>query len=442
MRNRHVYGKRTIAQQTLADQIFGGNSSSPLKQQQQIHAQGLLDSPSRNTRGAIARQQREFESTLIAPEDSFKCSFDEIAGGLENLTLTSAESSILVEGDAELKTPRLTPVKSAVLRSRDVNSASTRPPRRKGRKQTAAAPALESCSSATVEQESLIIVNVEPHTLNTPAAKPIISTSGGDLGSSSTKRRRRRRSRTKAVPPQQQGSSDVFSEYAGPLLSLCGDPGGRRGVGNFQEWSNSLAKYLDVTKIAEASYGEVYRLSLKSTHSKITAADESVLKIIALKPPPSVAKTSPRDAAKQAAMSEVPDVANEVRVLRHMSPVPGFTNFRDVRVVQGRLPTQFVAAWKRYNKDVKKSLFLDPSLKASYNEQQLWAVVEMQDAGTDVETLVERGRQVGIFAAWDIFWGVAGAVAKGEEWAEFEVSTMPMLVLAGSLDELTWSLAS
>ncbi len=58
----------------------------------------------------------------------------------------------------------------------------------------------------------------------------------------------------------------------------------------------------------------------------------------------------------------------------------------------------------------------------------------MQDAGTDLESVVmggmDGGREVGrregcgdgIWSVWDVFWGVAIALGKGEEEARFEVS--------------------
>jgi len=138
-------------------------------------------------------------------------------------------------------------------------------------------------------------------------------------------------------------------------------------------------------------------------------------------------------------MNAVEHVASEVRLLKRMSPVPGFTNFRDVKVVQGRLPKQFCAAWRYYHQNIKASVFPDPSRKAAYDETQLWAVVEMQDAGTDLESSLElepaeedengyveqQWLTISVWAGWDIFWHVACAVAKGEGWAEFEVSFCP-----------------
>lgn len=209
-------------------------------------------------------------------------------------------------------------------------------------------------------------------------------------------------------------------EYAKPLLSLCSDTFNSSAPSGFQDWSDSLARYFDIIKIAEASYGEVYRLSLRTSKAGFGKGDESVLKLIALKPPPALRPMSGMTAAqkgKVANMSEMVDVASEVRLLQRMSPVPGFTNFRDVRVMRGRLPTHFVTAWRHFHKNVKKSCFPDPGRKTTHDEDQLWAVVEMQDAGKDLETVPVESEAM----CWDAFWGVAIALAKGEEWAEFEV---------------------
>jgi len=187
--------------------------------------------------------------------------------------------------------------------------------------------------------------------------------------------------------------------------------------------------HFTVAKIAEASFGEVYRLSLIDPIDNFSRSDESVLKIIALKAP---ACTIPNDKKKRAAalkkaeaMSNPDDVANEVKLLQRMSSIPGFTNFRDVRVLQGRPAPAFAQAFKEYNagqKAKKKDLshFPDPAKKASYSDDQLWAVIEMQDAGSDLERYVESGQSTSVWSTWDIFWQVVLSLAKGEEGAEFE----------------------
>nr|POF22219.1 putative serine/threonine-protein kinase haspin like [Quercus suber] len=221
-------------------------------------------------------------------------------------------------------------------------------------------------------------------------------------------------------------SKDEYAAYAAPLLSLS-----THGMTCFSDWTTQLSSHFDLTKIAEASYGEVYRLS--SLPSLLipgfTRADESVLKIMALQAPPSTLPKDKRKRAaalrKQEAMSKVEDVANEVRLLQRMSSIPGFTNFRDVRVMRGRPPPAFIEAFQNFNtsqkvKGKELSVFPNPAKKTSYSDDQLWAVIEMQDAGTDLERCVEDGQVTGIWAIWDVFWQVVLTLGKGEEAAEFE----------------------
>jgi serine/threonine-protein kinase haspin len=211
--------------------------------------------------------------------------------------------------------------------------------------------------------------------------------------------------------------SNVFTKHASSLLALSS-----QGLTCFSSWSDQLSSHFAVTKIAEASFGEVYRLSLLKAHSALSNTDESVLKIIALKPPASVKRKMTKAAKKRTDMMSDPvDVAAEVRLMQRMTCTPGFTNFREICVLQGRPGDAFAKAWSAWNDSQETqgkevSVFPDPSIKASYSEDQLWAVIEMQDAGTDLE----KTKVANVWLAWDIFWGVVLALGKGEEAARFE----------------------
>ncbi|KAI7362850.1 hypothetical protein KC354_g6971 [Hortaea werneckii] len=218
--------------------------------------------------------------------------------------------------------------------------------------------------------------------------------------------------------------TDAYTYHTRELLNLSA-----HGLTPFTSWSQQISTHFDLTKIAEASFGEVYRLSLLSQLPGFSRADESVFKVIALTPPETTlpkAKKDRKAAMKKAeAMSKPGDVASEVKLLQRMSSIPGFTNFRDVRILQGRPGEPFVQAFKAFNQAQKAkkkdlSIFPDPGKKASYSEDQLWAVIEMQDAGTDLEKLIENGECTAIWNVWDIFWQVVLTLAKGEEGAEFE----------------------
>ncbi|KAF2454011.1 hypothetical protein BDY21DRAFT_381632 [Lineolata rhizophorae] len=249
-------------------------------------------------------------------------------------------------------------------------------------------------------------------------------------------RKLRSRSAVRRGSPQPSDSSAAppgcpYTAYTKHLLRL-GSTRGSRPI-PFAEWSDSLTAHFDVIKIAEASYGEVYRLSLNKPDPRFLKADESVIKLIALKPAPVPEPERPlshklsayakrRLAIKELRISQMSDPSNvvdEVRLLQRLSSIPGFTNFRDATVVQGRPSGAFCKAWKEWNvaRPInKKSTFPDPSWKNGYEDDQLWAVVEMQNAGSDLEHVGVQS----VWAAWDLFWGVACAVAKAECEAELE----------------------
>ncbi|KKY13056.1 putative haspin protein kinase [Diplodia seriata] len=251
-----------------------------------------------------------------------------------------------------------------------------------------------------------------------------------------TTTQRRSRSPSILVTPRNSSKpsapSDPLVGHAKPLLRLCADRHGRKAPTPFSQWAAALSPYFSVAKIAEASYGEVYRLSLRDREQAgLSASDESVLKVIALKPPMKKSKTKKRKTKaerlaeeKIEGMSSVESVAGEIRLLRRMAHVPGFTNFRDVRVLKGCPAESFARAWREWNdgrEEERRSIFPDPAAQGSYDDDQLWAVIEMQDAGTDLENV--RMEDVGgVFGVWDIFWSVALALGKGEEEARFEVS--------------------
>ncbi|KAK3077241.1 hypothetical protein LTS18_010841, partial [Coniosporium uncinatum] len=69
-----------------------------------------------------------------------------------------------------------------------------------------------------------------------------------------------------------------------PLLRLATDPQEQAGPIPFAEWTARLEFDFYMTKIAEASYSEVYRLTRKVPLSNSTQLNEVVLKVIQLRP--------------------------------------------------------------------------------------------------------------------------------------------------------------
>lgn len=234
-------------------------------------------------------------------------------------------------------------------------------------------------------------------------------------------------------------ADDIYTKYALPLLTLSD----QQRIIPFNEWSSKLDTCVTVEKIAEASFSEVYRL--RALDAIPGRANESVLKVVALRTPPDAPlpsedahahrpkrkadnkKQLEKEKAKRDEedqwKSNVDDVRGEVRLLQNLNHIPGFTFFRELTVLQGRPSATFARAWRNWNKPrpkAKKSQFPDPSKKTSFEDTQLWAVIEMQDAGTDCGKVIEAGGIRSIWEVWDIFWGVCLSVAKAEEACRFE----------------------
>ena len=239
-----------------------------------------------------------------------------------------------------------------------------------------------------------------------------------------------RKRATKAQQLKKESASrsqakSVVGCYVVPLLPLWAQGLSKPEVQSFEDWSYRLGENFAIAKIAEASFGEVYRMRVKSPdqHPSLTPTDESVLKVIPLKPAPQAAhsgeKTSKAQLEREAMMSPIDAVVSEVQLLHRMTDIPGFVNFRELCILQGRPSDLFISAWHEYNSKQRrgdKSLFPDPAKRASYSEQQLWAVLEMQDAGIDLEKV----KLPTVFHVWDVFWKVAVAVAKAETECRFE----------------------
>lgn len=124
----------------------------------------------------------------------------------------------------------------------------------------------------------------------------------------------------------------------------------------------------------------------------------------------------------------IEDAVSEVKALATMAEIDGFVEFRSARVLQGSMPQllqDLNTDWENQHSDENTQII--------YPKEQLWLLVEMSDAGTDLETLLkkgfpngdqlhkpEEGAKLTIQQTWDIFWGTAEALARGEALANFE----------------------
>ncbi|KAK5012174.1 hypothetical protein LTR39_004282, partial [Cryomyces antarcticus] len=305
--------------------------------------------------------------------------------------------------------------------------------RKGGKERQPSAISIESNAHALVERgdedarPSLGVKRVAQQKPPVPASSVPLEQAAESVPPESVPSGRKRLPLRSAKKTVEEKRNEIIIDHVQPLLRLCSDSSKRFAPTSFESYAASREKEFKITKIAEASYGEVYRLSLKKPWSGFGSSDEWVIKFIPLQAPPALCKHIQNPRARQkaretsASMSAVADVTSEVEVLDRMTNVPGFTNFRDIEVVRGRPAKAFVAAWQDFNTARRaagrsESVLADPGLESSYEDDQLWAAIEMQDAGEDLE----RFKVENVFQSWDIFWGVALALAKAEKYARFE----------------------
>ncbi|KAG8625051.1 hypothetical protein KVT40_006802 [Elsinoe batatas] len=243
-----------------------------------------------------------------------------------------------------------------------------------------------------------------------------------------------------SVSPHSTLPTDLH-EHLSPLLPFCNNP-----LTPFSAFSATLAPHFTISKLAEASFSQVFLLSsptLSSTH-------RSVLKLIPLLPSSTSLPTKPSRSAKQLlSLSSSPSaVATETRLLAHLTNIPGFTAYRALHLLSGRPGSAFTKACRTWNAQQKAqgkegSYLPDPGRKGNYSDEQIWAVIEMGDAGLDLERWLEAPpsspshlssadpttpdqpsqpslHSYGIAAIFDIFWQIVLAAGKGEVSSQWE----------------------
>lgn len=208
------------------------------------------------------------------------------------------------------------------------------------------------------------------------------------------------------------------NEYAKPILNEALSPIAAQGVQKFSSWAARGGNMLEIVKIAEGSYGEVYKMRIREEVCKQEMSKSKLARLMAYGE--GVFKVVPLRAAKGAhskKFTSVNEIVSEVKMLKYLDPIPGFARFREIHVVQGRFPEPLQEAWNHYKK-VKPDDCLNPNPanKRAYLDSQLWAIIEMDDAGSELEKFSWSS----MFQVYDIFWGVAMALARAEEYALFE----------------------
>ncbi len=179
---------------------------------------------------------------------------------------------------------------------------------------------------------------------------------------------------------------------------------------------NQWEENFTVTKIAQGSYATILRMQMKDEPDVYT-----VWKLIPL-------KNKTGKGCRALGQTFIEDSAAEVKALALMAEIEGFVEFRSARVLRGSLPPLLQNLNTRW-----QISHPDEETEIKYSKEQQWLLVEMSDAGTDLETLIKKGFSVGellptaekgakltIQHTWDIFWATAEALARGEALAEFE----------------------
>ncbi|KAK1144244.1 hypothetical protein N8T08_005657 [Aspergillus melleus] len=273
-------------------------------------------------------------------------------------------------------------------------------------------------SAPKKQLETMVEVRVSPKTTaRRTKQEPKENQDTSEIG-----RRATRRNKPAENKPAQRQSAGFVSDpkanaYVRTILDEALSPVAAQSVQKFGSWAARAGNMLEVVKIAEGSYGEVYKLRLreevckkemsKSKLARLKAYGDGVFKVVPLR-----AQSGP--GSKK--FTSIDEIVSEVKMLKYLDPIPGFARFREIHVVQGRFPESFQKAWDHYKKTKDDCLNPNPSSKRAYPDLQLWAIIEMDDAGCELE----KFSWTSIFQIYDIFWGVAMALARAEEYAQFE----------------------
>ncbi|OWP05445.1 hypothetical protein B2J93_7646 [Marssonina coronariae] len=198
------------------------------------------------------------------------------------------------------------------------------------------------------------------------------------------------------------------------------------------KWSEVIPTTASITKIAEASFAEVYRVK--------TPDGTSIIKVLQLKIP-----TDPDSAQIETAI-EAADLVAEIRIMNVLAEVPGFVGFKDAHLIKGKFAPALHAAYTQYlgedskddegdhdgendhggydegegeeeeeeeEEEEPRSYFPDPDI---FTNESTFLVLELADAGT----VLDECEVTTIDQVWDLLLGVIMALSRAEVICEFE----------------------
>lgn len=169
------------------------------------------------------------------------------------------------------------------------------------------------------------------------------------------------------------------------------------------DWNDLLPAEAQVVKIAEASFAEVYRVTVDG--------QDSILKVMQLQ-----IESDPSSLHNYTAI-KIETVVSEIRLMNALTEFPGFVKFKEAHLVRGKPSNAIIRAChsSRWNPSTQSSEFPDPN---DFKASSLFLAIELQDAGRVLdETPLTRIDEV-----WDVLLGIVVALAHAEYSLKFEVS--------------------
>lgn len=171
-----------------------------------------------------------------------------------------------------------------------------------------------------------------------------------------------------------------------------------------------------VTKVAQGSFASIFDVQMKNNRDT-----HVILKLIALRP-------ERGRGSRAKGQTVIEEAATEVKTLVRMSDIHGYVEFRSAQVLRG-CPPPFLS--ERNTQWAEK--YPEDDDKSRYHGDQLWLLIEMSDAGVDLQTILRKGfadgrflhhqiagERLDIYQSWDVFWTITEALARGEKVARFE----------------------
>lgn len=243
------------------------------------------------------------------------------------------------------------------------------------------------------------------------------STSQGNVAPPRTLRSTRRGRKTPDPRPTRELMLDTKTvEHLKPLTELeCVSR-----TRDIELWHAEWTSLCTVSKIAEGSFGSVFRMS-----DKKNSQPETIGKLMPLRAKSGIGSRKFSNTAIEAA-------ASEVKLLELMSDVPGFVVFRDAEVLIGALPR---ALQNEYRAFTAKETGTDRDNTVAgtwFPKHQAWLFIEMDNAGVELDSALTGAtggllnvsmtgdRFLTVQRTRDIFWGVVEALMRGEQMHRFE----------------------